>query len=140
MLRIDLSRVGALGPTTLRLLLQVFGALCVVAGIIGVFVPLWPTTIFMILALWAFARSSPRLHGWLLNHPRFGPPLRAWERHGAIPPLAKLLAAVSLGISLAIIMLTVKSAMVIGSVAAFFAILLLYILTRPNARPKPPKK
>ena len=87
----------------------------------------------MILALWAFARSSPRLHNWLLTHRRFGPPLQAWERHGAIPPLAKLLAVIGIGTSLAIIVLTVHSRLVIGSVAAFFAILVLYILTRPNA-------
>jgi uncharacterized membrane protein YbaN (DUF454 family) len=132
--RFDLSRIGVLGPTTLRLALQVFGVLCVIAGIIGVFVPLWPTTIFMILALWAFARSSPRLHNWLLTHRRFGPPLQAWERHGAIPAWAKLLAVVSLAASLGIVAVSVHSHLVVGIVAAFFAILVLYILTRPNAK------
>jgi uncharacterized membrane protein YbaN (DUF454 family) len=132
--RFDLRRIGVLGPTTLRLVLQLFGTLCVIAGIIGVFVPLWPTTIFMILALWAFARSSPRLHNWLLTHRRFGPPLQAWERHGAIPAWAKLLAVVSLGVSLAILAFTLHSHLVVGIVAAFFAILILYILTRPNAK------
>lgn len=132
--RFDLNRIGVLGPTTMRLLLQGFGVLCVIAGIIGVFVPLWPTTIFMILALWAFARSSPRLHNWLLTHRRFGPPLQAWERHGAIPAWAKLLAVVSLAASLAIVAVSVHSHLVVGIVAAFFAILVLYILTRPNAK------
>ncbi|WP_064742123.1 YbaN family protein [Inquilinus limosus] len=133
--RIGLRRIGVLGPTTLRLALQLFGTLCVVAGIIGLFVPLWPTTIFMILALWAFARSSPRLHNWLLTHRRFGPPLQAWERHGAIPPWAKLLAVVSLGASLALVVIAVHSRIVVGIVAALFAVLILYILTRPNAAP-----
>jgi uncharacterized membrane protein YbaN (DUF454 family) len=135
--RFDLRRIGVLGPTTLRLVLQLFGTLCVIAGIVGVFVPLWPTTIFMILALWAFARSSPRLHNWLLTHPRFGPTLQAWERHGAIPVWAKLLAVASLAASLAILAFTVQSHLVVGIVAAFFAILILYILTRPNASPGP---
>jgi uncharacterized protein len=135
--RFDLRRIGVLGPTTLRLVLQLFGTLCVIAGIIGVFVPLWPTTIFMILALWAFARSSPRLHNWLLTHPRFGPTLQAWERHGAIPAWAKLLAVASLVASLAILAFTVQSHLVVGIVAALFAILILYILTRPNASPGP---
>jgi uncharacterized membrane protein YbaN (DUF454 family) len=135
--RFDLRRIGVLGPTTLRLVLQLFGTLCVIAGIVGVFVPLWPTTIFMILALWAFARSSPRLHHWLLTHRRFGPTLQAWERHGAIPAWAKLLAVASLAASLAIVVLAVQSHLVVGIVAAFFAILILYILTRPNASPGP---
>jgi uncharacterized membrane protein YbaN (DUF454 family) len=91
----------------------------------------------MILALWAFARSSPRLHNWLLTHRRFGPPLQAWERHGAIPPFAKLLAVVSLGASLALVVIAVHSRVVVGIVAAFFAVLILYILTRPNAAPGP---
>lgn len=133
--RFDLRRIGVLGPTTLRLVLQLFGTLCVVAGVIGLFVPLWPTTIFMILALWAFARSSPRLHNWLLTHPRFGPTLQAWERHGAIPAWAKLLAVASLGASLALVVVAVHSRVVIGIVAAFFAMLILYILTRPNSAP-----
>ena len=133
--RFDPNRIGGLGPTTLRLVLQVFGTLCVIAGIIGLFVPLWPTTIFMILALWAFARSTPRLHNWLLTHPRFGPTLQAWERHGAIPAWAKLLAVVSLCASLAILAFAVHSHLVVGIVAAFFAVLILYILTRPNAAP-----
>lgn len=132
--RFDPSRFWGMGPTTMRLLLQGFGVLCVIAGIIGVFVPLWPTTIFMILALWAFARSSPRLHNWLLTHRRFGPPLQAWERHGAIPGWAKLLAVVSMAVSVAIVAVSVHSHLVVGIVAAFLAILALYILTRPNAK------
>ena len=58
--RFDLNRIGGLGPTTLRLVLQVFGTLCVIAGIIGVFVPLWPTTIFMASMALCSQRFVPR--------------------------------------------------------------------------------
>lgn len=74
------------------------GLLCVVLGWVGAFVPLMPTTIFMILAAGCFARSSPRLEAWLFHHPRFGPTLRAWHAERAIPRSAK--SAACLGIAI----------------------------------------
>jgi uncharacterized protein len=62
------------------------------AGVVGAFLPLMPTTIFLILAAACFARSSPRLEAWILQHRRFGPLVRDWREHGVIPPRAKALA------------------------------------------------
>ena len=61
-------------------------------GLLGVVLPVLPTTPFLLLAAACFARSSPRLHGWLLNHRTFGPPIRNWEENGAISRRAKRLA------------------------------------------------
>lgn len=61
-------------------------------AVIGALLPVMPTTIFVILAAWCFGRSSPRFEAWLLDHPRFGPTLRAWRAEGAIAPRAKLFA------------------------------------------------
>ena len=49
-----------------------FGWICVGFGIVGVFLPVWPSTVFFLLALWAFSNSSQRFHNWLYTHPRFG--------------------------------------------------------------------
>jgi hypothetical protein len=65
------------------------GVAAVALAIAGVVLPLLPTTPFLLLAAWAFGKSSPRLHGWLLGHPRFGPLINDWRRHGAIPRRAK---------------------------------------------------
>lgn len=61
-------------------------------GLVGVVVPGWPTTIFMILALWAFKKSSPRMQAWLLNHRVFGPTLRDWEENHSIRRRTKIVA------------------------------------------------
>ncbi|MAU41252.1 MAG: hypothetical protein CMF31_06495 [Kordiimonas sp.] len=68
------------------------GILSLVCGIIGIVLPLLPTVPFMILAAYAFARSSPRLHNWLINHPRFGPLIYNWQRYGAISRRTKIIA------------------------------------------------
>src|SRR5690554_8143835 len=61
-------------------------------GVIGVFVPLMPTTCFMLLAVWAASKGSPRFALWIREHPRFGPAVVAWEGERAIPRHAKYLA------------------------------------------------
>lgn len=68
------------------------GALALATGIVGIVLPLLPTTPFVILAAFCFARGSERWERWLLNHPRFGPMLRAWRARRVIPWRAKLLA------------------------------------------------
>ncbi len=76
----------------IRLLYLLAGLLCVLLGLIGVVLPLLPTTPFLLLAAFCFSRSSERLHQYLLNHPWFGQLIRDWENHGVIPFKAKLLA------------------------------------------------
>lgn len=67
-----------------------FGALTL--AVIGVFVPVLPATPFILLAGACFARSSPKYHHWLRNHPRFGGLLRDWEEHRAIAGRTKAIA------------------------------------------------
>lgn len=75
------------------------GWLCIALGAIGAFLPLMPTTVFLLIAAWAFAKSSPQWHAWLRNHPRFGDLICAWEEHHAMPRRAKRIALATLGIS-----------------------------------------
>lgn len=117
-----------------RIALIAFGWLCVAVGLVGVVVPGLPTTIFMIIAAWAFSRSSARFQRWLLEHPRFGPAVIAWRENGAIPPRAKLLALVTMASSLAFISFFVAHDWVLPAVVgAIMTAVAVYILTRPNA-------
>ncbi len=63
--------------------------LFLVLGIVGAFLPVLPTTPFILLSAWAAARSSPRLLGWLENHTAFGPMIRDWRRGGVVSRKAK---------------------------------------------------
>ena len=74
-----------------RIVLLALGWICVSLGFIGIFVPGLPTTIFLIIALWAFTKSSKKLRFWLLNHKRFGPILRNWQEYKVVPLKAKIL-------------------------------------------------
>ena len=58
-------------------------------GIVGIFVPGLPTTVFVLIAAWAAARGSERLERRLLADPRFGPMIRSWREHRAVPRRAK---------------------------------------------------
>jgi hypothetical protein len=75
------------------------GWVCVGLGLIGAVLPLMPTTVFLLIAAWAFAKSSPRWHQWLRNHPRFGHLVCGWEEHHAMPAKAKRIAWLTLAVS-----------------------------------------
>ncbi len=89
---------------TLRLLYILAGIGFVLLGIAGAFLPVLPTTPFMLLAAACFARASPRFYNWLLNNPLFGPTVLEWRRHRSIPWRIKITAimlmSVTLGISI----------------------------------------
>ena len=75
----------------MKILLVVLGCISCVLGIVGIFVPLLPTTPFLLLSAAFWVRSSPRLYGWLLEHPCFGEYVRNFRENRAIPLRAKII-------------------------------------------------
>ena len=102
-------------------------------GLIGVFLPLLPTVPFMLLAAFCFARSSDRLHGWLVNHPTFGPPIQDWNRSGAISLRAKQLSTASMLAVLLLSLILGLRPLVLAIQAAVLCCTALFIWTRPSA-------
>lgn len=111
----------------------VLGLILVGIGFVGIFVPLLPTTSFMVLALPCFARSSPRLEAWLLGHPRFGPGVRAWRAEGAVPRHAKIAACVGMAVGLGLFWLHVRPGPLLTcGVAVFMLFGAIWIVRRPE--------
>ncbi len=86
------SALIAARPLWQRLLWGAGGVLALALGLVGIVLPLLPTTPFVLLAAFCFSRSSARAERWLLEHPRFGPMLRDWRISRAIPRRAKQIA------------------------------------------------
>ena len=115
----------------IRFFWLVGGFLSLAAGIVGIVVPLLPTTPFLLLAAFCFARGSERLHNWLVHHPRLGPPIRDWQAHGAISRRAKWMAMVAIvAVLIASLLFGVATHIIVIQLVVLSAVSL-FILTRP---------
>ncbi|MBK8069138.1 MAG: YbaN family protein [Rhodanobacteraceae bacterium] len=89
-----------------RALYLALAYLCLGLGFIGIFVPGLPTTPFVLVAAWAAARGSARLHRWLHDHPLFGPMVRDWQAYGAVSRRSKWVSTLTMLACSAIFFLT----------------------------------
>ncbi|MGM0692941.1 MAG: YbaN family protein [Pseudomonadota bacterium] len=101
-------------------------------GVVGAFLPLLPTTCFMLLAVWAASRGSPRFAAWIREHPRFGPAVVSWECERAIPRHAKWLATAMLAASMLVLGLTVGTLWLKLTLIAGLCLVGAWILSRPE--------
>lgn len=119
-------------PGDNRIALRALGLAATALGLAGAVLPVVPTTPFLLVAAWAFARSSPRLEAWLRDHPRLGPPLREWEARRAIPRGAKVVAAASLPASVAMVHAAGAGAGLTVAVGLGLTCIGGWIVTRPS--------
>ncbi len=109
------------------------GGLSVALGAIGAFLPIMPTVPFLILAAACFARGSPRVERWMLDHPRFGPPIRDWRARGAIPLRAKLFAVGGMAGGYTVTLLAVAPGLMVAlPLAAALALVAAWMFSRPS--------
>lgn len=116
----------------MRIIWLTLGLLSVALGIVGIFLPLLPTTPFLLLAAFCFSRSSERLHTWLVTHPTLGPHIIAWNERGAIPLRAKRLAIVMMAAAFGMSVLLKLPAWVLWTQGAVLLCVATFILTRPS--------
>ncbi|WP_037586176.1 YbaN family protein [Stenoxybacter acetivorans] len=88
---------------TYRIILWLSGSLSLLLGIIGIVVPLLPTTPFILLTAACWAKASPRFHQWLCQHALFGSIITQWEERRAIPRRAKYVSAAAMSISIPVL-------------------------------------
>lgn len=115
-----------------RPLFFVAGLVFVGLGIAGYILPVMPGTIFLILAAGCFARSSRRLEAWIENHPKYGPTVVAWRRHGAIPRKAKYLSIGMMTLSFVVVAIAHPPALWFWLTAAVLLACALFVATRPE--------
>lgn len=116
----------------LRLFWFVLGCIALMLAALGVPLPVLPTTPFVILAAFAFGKSSPRLQAWLESSKTFGPMITEWRAHGAIAPRYK---AIATGMMAAVFLLSLimgVPAKVIAIQAVCLGGAAVFILTRPH--------
>lgn len=117
---------------TIKYIWLLLGFITLGLALLGVFLPLLPTVPFLLLAAFFFARSSEKLHHWLLNHHLFGTMIKEWNERGAINKKAKLLATLSIVLVLLISVIMEVKDFVIYIQLVLLSMVLLFIWTRPN--------
>jgi uncharacterized membrane protein YbaN (DUF454 family) len=115
-----------------RFVYVVLGWVAVGLGVIGAFLPLLPTTVFLILAAFLFGRGSPRARAWLTGHRVFGPPILRWEATGAIARPAKLWACGAMALTFGLSWVFGVPGLVLALQAVAMAGAAAFILTRPD--------
>lgn len=121
---------------TVKLLYLSLGLACTGLGIIGAFMPVLPTTPFLLVALWAFSKSSERLRNWLYNHARYGKTLREWFDYGVISSRIKIIAIAALTISMPTLYLLTESLWLTSIHASVVVLTAIFILSRPSSHPE----
>jgi hypothetical protein len=116
---------------------------CFGLGAVGAVLPVLPTTPFMLLALWAFSRSSARFHRWLYHHRVFGPRLHEWHSDRVVPLPVKLTAWTTMAASLALMIGVARVAWPVWSgAAALMLVGAIYLVRCPHRPPRrePPSR
>ncbi|THD76854.1 DUF454 domain-containing protein [Thalassobius vesicularis] len=117
----------------MRYVWAILGLISVAIGIAGIVLPLVPTVPMMILAAFFFARSSERLHNWLLSHPTFGPPIQDWQQRGAISAKGKRIATLSIAVVFGISLILGLRPLILLIQAVTLGAVLTFIWSRPSS-------
>lgn len=123
--------------STWRWLMIALGGLSLAIGLIGIFLPLLPTTPFVLLAAACFARGSERFHQWLLANRTFGPMVFEWERHRSLPYRTKVTAIVLMSLTMAVSIVFFVQPLWLKIALALFGVALALWMYRIPSRDRP---
>jgi hypothetical protein len=130
------KRAAMTRSAPVRWLLWTVGSLSLLLGLIGVVLPGLPTTPFVLLAAACYAKASPRLHAWLLNHRLTGPMLRDWEAHRSLTRRTKTVAVVSMLLMVSLSIWSFRGRLVLQLVLLALGLIGAWVVLRiPTRRP-----
>jgi uncharacterized membrane protein YbaN (DUF454 family) len=115
------------------ILYKALGLFCVGMAYIGIIVPGIPFSIFLVIAAWAFAKSSPRLHAWLYNHPWFGSFLTNWTERRVFPTKGKYAMILVMTSSLAFLWFTTENLKAVIWSGGFMALVAVWAWRYPGS-------
>jgi uncharacterized protein len=116
-----------------QLTFQFVGWLSLALGFIGIIIPVLPTTPFLLVAVWAFSKSSPELAEKIRQHPRVGQYIRDWQDHGVIPVRAKILACAMMALSGLYLLKWSPAPLWAGGLASIVMLVIAaYVVSRPS--------
>lgn len=101
-------------------------------GVMGAFLPILPSTCFILLASWAFANSSPTFHNWLYFNSPFSESIQNWKQHRVIPLKARWIATASITASYSISFILINNVYILSGLGVGLAILLLFLHSKPS--------
>lgn len=101
-------------------------------AVVGLFLPVLPTVPFVLLAAWAASRGWPALDAWLVSHAHFGPAIRQWRAHGAVPRRAKWIATLAMSGSALVLLFLPVSGWLRGGVYAVLVVVGIWLWRRPE--------
>lgn len=120
-------------PAAVRVVFAVVGSAALVLGVVGLIVPVLPTTPFLLLAAACYARSSRRLYGWLLGQPALGPIITDWRRSRTLPAGVRTRALLAVVATFAISIFLVESWVLRAVLAAIGTILAAFLARIPTS-------
>lgn len=121
-----------------RIAFIVCGTLSFILGIVGIFLPVLPTTPFLLLSAYLYAKSSARFYNWMLNNRIFGKAIQEWHRDKSLPLKTKIVAIstliITLGTSIFLFVPLVPVKILLALVGLAVAIYILRIPTRKEQK------
>jgi uncharacterized membrane protein YbaN (DUF454 family) len=110
------------------------GTLCFAIGIVNAFIPLLPTTVFLLLGIWAYGKGDPEMRERMMQHPKFGPSLRRWVEHRQISRTGKLGACLGMAGSAAGTALLIGNKPIMWVIVLGLGVLCAWLATRDEPR------
>lgn len=126
----------------MKILWRSLAGFFVLLGLIGIALPVMPTVPFLIVALWAASKGWPRLETWLVNHPKYGPDIRAWRDNRVVKRRSKVIALVMMAGGYVILWLFVPQVPVWLKITVGVVLVTVgaWLASRPESVPVPPEE